>query len=119
MSRIVSHLTETADSLSTVRAYGMLERFFRHNCRLTDSSVEAQLAFGDCYRFVKMATGACGFIVVLATLILNVTHIPDGDSPSLSEIGLALSAASSVSKEPFLQVMRDVSLTPYSKASGQ
>lgn len=97
LSQILSHLTETADTLSTVRAYGVVDRFCRHNCRLTDALLKAQAAYGDCYRFVKMAAAACGFTVVFATLIVNVVPIASGDSLSLSQVGLALSAASSAS----------------------
>lgn len=100
VSRLVSHLTETVDSLSTIRAYGMVDRFCRHCFRLADACIQAQLTYGDCYRIVKMAAAACGATVVLAVLLLSVLSIPSGDSLSLSQIGLALSAASSASTQP-------------------
>lgn len=103
MSPLVSNLTETADSLSTVRAYGMVDRFCRHNCRLTDSYIQAQVTHCDSYRFVKMAAAACGSFVVLATLLLNIARMPSGDTMKLTEVGLALTAASSASTQPGLQ----------------
>ncbi|CAN8025483.1 unnamed protein product, partial [Ixodes persulcatus] len=94
-SRILSHVTETANALSSIRGYGVLERFCRHFCRLVDDSMRAFGAFCVCYRLVRLVTSFCGFVVILCTVLLVILLVPDATSLNPSTVALALSAASS------------------------
>ncbi|CAN8004740.1 unnamed protein product, partial [Ixodes pacificus] len=95
-SRILSHVTETANALSSIRGYGVLERFCRHFCRLVDDSMRAFGGFCVCYRLVRLVTSFCGFVVILCTVLLVILLVPDAASLNPSTVALALSAASSV-----------------------
>uniref|UniRef100_A0A147BTH7 Putative abc transporter n=1 Tax=Ixodes ricinus TaxID=34613 RepID=A0A147BTH7_IXORI len=93
-SRMLQHLTETMDCLSTVRAFGVVERFCAHFCRLTDWNLRAYWTFGCCYRFVRLVSSAVVLVVVLVTAAYMVFFAPtdvygDADDGSM---GLALSA---------------------------
>ncbi|KAM7288801.1 hypothetical protein ISCGN_028984 [Ixodes scapularis] len=95
-SRILSHVTETASALSSIRGYGVLERFCGHLCRLVDDSMRAFGGFCVCYRLVRLVTSFCGFVVILCTVLLVILLVPDAASLNPSTVALALSAASSV-----------------------
>ncbi|XP_077545465.1 ATP-binding cassette sub-family C member 2-like isoform X2 [Haemaphysalis longicornis] len=95
LSRLLQHVTETMDALSSVRAYGVAERFRRHFCRLTDEITRGYSCFGLSYRFTRTLTATAGFAVVMCTLISNTVFSgPEGPDPS--GLGLALSSATSM-----------------------
>ncbi|KAH6921997.1 hypothetical protein HPB50_007295 [Hyalomma asiaticum] len=95
MSRLLQHVTETVDALSSVRTYGAVDRFARHFYRLTDAMMRGYACFGANYGFVRTLTSATGFIVVICTLLTTVVFAgPDGPDPA--SVGLALSAACSI-----------------------
>ncbi|XP_077545467.1 ATP-binding cassette sub-family C member 2-like [Haemaphysalis longicornis] len=95
MSRLLQHATETVDALSSVRAYGVAERFRRHFCRLTDKVTRGFSCFIVAYRFTRTLNCTAGFVVVMCTLISNTVFSgPEGPDPS--SLGLALSSATSV-----------------------
>ncbi|KAG0409887.1 hypothetical protein HPB47_012995 [Ixodes persulcatus] len=96
LSRALSHVTETMDSLSSIRGYGVLERFCRHFCRLVDDTMRAFAGFAVCYRLVRLVTSFCGFFVILCTVLLVILLAPDAESLDPSTLALALSAASSI-----------------------
>uniref|UniRef100_A0A6B0VEZ8 Putative abctransporter n=1 Tax=Ixodes ricinus TaxID=34613 RepID=A0A6B0VEZ8_IXORI len=93
-SRVLQHLTETMDCLSTIRAFGVVDRFCDHFCHLVDRNMCAYSAFTGCFRFVRLVSSAAVLVVVLATVALAVlaTTFTDGNH-SPSAVGLALSAA--------------------------
>ncbi|XP_037271387.2 ATP-binding cassette sub-family C member 2-like [Rhipicephalus microplus] len=94
-SRLLQHVTETVDALSSVRTYGVAERFRSHFCRLTDDSMRGFAGFGAAYRFTRTVTSTAGFVVVVCTLLASTVFVgPDGPDPS--SVGLALSSATSV-----------------------
>ncbi|KAG0413194.1 hypothetical protein HPB47_009668 [Ixodes persulcatus] len=95
-SRMLSHLTETMEALSSIRAYGVLDRFCAHFCRLVDTNSRAYWAFCMYYRVVRVGSCLCGFIVILATMLFTVLLPPWGVHPDPSSVGLTLSAASSI-----------------------
>ncbi|CAN8005580.1 unnamed protein product [Ixodes pacificus] len=95
-SRMLSHLTETMEALSSIRAYGVLDRFCAHFCRLVDTNSRAYWAFCMYYRVVRVGSCLCGFIVILATMLFTVLLPPWGVRPDPSSVGLTLSAASSI-----------------------
>ncbi|CAN7940672.1 unnamed protein product [Ixodes hexagonus] len=95
-SRMLSHVTETMDSLSSIRAYGVLERFSYHFCRIVDTNMRAYWTYCSLYRFVRLSTFFCGFLVVLSTMLFAVLLLPDDSAPDPSDIGLSISAASLV-----------------------
>ncbi|CAN7943231.1 unnamed protein product [Ixodes hexagonus] len=99
-SRLLSHVTGTMDSLSSIRGYGVLDRFCRHFCRLVDETMRGFAGFAVCYRLVRLATSFCGFTVILCTMVLVILVAPDVASLDPSAVGLALSAASSSDIEP-------------------
>ncbi|KAK8787195.1 hypothetical protein V5799_023029 [Amblyomma americanum] len=94
-SRVFQIVTETVDALSSLRAYGVLERFQRHYCRLTDETMRAFGLFTTCYRLTRAIASSAAFLVVLSTLLANTAFAGDG-GPNPSSLGLALSAACSV-----------------------
>ncbi|KAH6922960.1 hypothetical protein HPB50_020323 [Hyalomma asiaticum] len=93
LSRLLAHVTETLECLSSLRAYGVVKRTCDRFCRLADANTRGYSAFCDTYKFTRVITATCGFVVVLATLLLNVVFVDKWDS---SRIGLAMSSASSV-----------------------
>ncbi|XP_040069750.2 multidrug resistance-associated protein 1 [Ixodes scapularis] len=95
-SRLLSHVTETMDALSSIRAYGVLDRFCAHFCRLVDANMRAYWVFCMFYRFVRLGTSLFGVIIVLSTMLFAVLLLPPGVEPDPSTVGLTLSAASSI-----------------------
>ncbi|XP_077545466.1 ATP-binding cassette sub-family C member 2-like [Haemaphysalis longicornis] len=95
MSRLLQHVTETVDALSSVRTYGVADRFRRHFCRLTDEVTRGFSCFLVSYSFTRALTSTAGFVVVMCTLISSTVFSgPEGPDPS--SLGLALSSATSV-----------------------
>ncbi|CAN8006751.1 unnamed protein product [Ixodes pacificus] len=96
-SRLLQHVTETLESLSSIRAYGMVERFCGHFFRLADANMQAFSAFALCYRFIRLSSALSGLAVVTAALFFAVL-LPAwaGKTVEASSIGLALSTALSV-----------------------
>ncbi|XP_065303397.2 ATP-binding cassette sub-family C member 2-like [Dermacentor albipictus] len=94
-SRLLQHVSETIDALSSVRAYGAIDRFRRHFCRLTDDTMRGLASFSATYRFTRMLTSVAGFVVVVCTLLDN-TVFAGPEKPDSSSLGLALSSATSV-----------------------
>ncbi|XP_077545396.1 multidrug resistance protein mrp-7-like [Haemaphysalis longicornis] len=95
MSQLLQHVAETVDALSSVRAYGVADRFCRHFCRLSDEILRGYASFGNAYRFTRSLTSAAGFLVVMCTLVAN-TAFAGPQGPDASSLGLALSSAISV-----------------------
>ncbi|CAN7940136.1 unnamed protein product, partial [Ixodes hexagonus] len=96
-SRLLQHVTETLESLSSIRAYGMVERFCAHFFRLADANMRAFSAFALCYRFIRLSSALAGLAVVTAALFFAVL-VPAwaGQAVGASSIGLALSTALSI-----------------------
>ncbi|CAN7980426.1 unnamed protein product, partial [Ixodes pacificus] len=88
-SRVLQHVTETVDSLSTIRSYGMVERFCGCFCRLVDANMVARNAFVCCLRVGRALVGAVGFAVVFSTLLMALFTADSG----ASGVGLALSSS--------------------------
>ncbi|KAH9364453.1 hypothetical protein HPB48_003941 [Haemaphysalis longicornis] len=94
MSRLLQHVAETVDALSSIRAYGVAERFQRHFCRLADEVTRGYAGFGLAFLFTRFLSSTSGFLVVLCTLLANTVFAgPEGLDPS--SLGLALSVAMS------------------------
>ncbi|XP_077527833.1 ATP-binding cassette sub-family C member 5-like [Haemaphysalis longicornis] len=92
-SRVLQHLTETRDSMSSVRCYGAVKLVCRHFYRLVDGATRPFWATTACVRFARVSGGAAGLFAVLA-LVLTVGL--SASPPSQSGVGLALSAAISI-----------------------
>ncbi|XP_065302552.1 ATP-binding cassette sub-family C member 2-like isoform X1 [Dermacentor albipictus] len=96
MSRLLQHATETVDALSSVRTYGVADRFASHFYRLTDEMERGLVCFGYTYCFVRTLTAVAGFVVIMCTLLTTVVFAGPG-GPDPASLGLALSSACSVS----------------------
>lgn len=94
-SRLLQHVGETIDAMSSVRAYGVTDRFTSHFSRLSDHVSRGSMSFALAYRFTRSLTAAAGFIVVICTLLANTLFAGPG-GPDPSSLGLALSSATSV-----------------------
>ncbi|CAN8026122.1 unnamed protein product, partial [Ixodes persulcatus] len=92
VSKVLQHATETIESLSTIRAYGAVQRFCKHFCRLTDSNMRMNYGYLACFRLSKVLTSVLGFVIVLATLISATLLSSEGESKS-SSVGLTLSSS--------------------------
>lgn len=95
-SILLSQVTETMESLSTIWAYGVVDRFLRHFCREADASVRAYATFNTCYRFIRLVSAVCGFAIVLVALFSMIIGVREGSMSNPGDIGLILTAASSV-----------------------
>ncbi|XP_049276080.1 ATP-binding cassette sub-family C member 2-like [Rhipicephalus sanguineus] len=95
LSRLLQHVTETVDALSSVRTYGVVDRFARHFYRLTDAVMRGYICFGATYGLVRTLTSVAGFVVVVCTLLMTVVFAGPG-GPDPASLGLALSAACSI-----------------------
>ncbi|XP_077561249.1 multidrug resistance protein mrp-7-like isoform X2 [Haemaphysalis longicornis] len=93
LSQLLAHVTEMLESLSSVRAYGVVGRACDRFCRLADANTRGYTAFCDMYKFTRFVTSACSLVLVLAALLLNVVLVDRWDA---SRVGLAMSAASTV-----------------------
>lgn len=94
MSRVLQHLTETRDSMSTVRCYGAVNLVCRHFYRLLDGATRPFWATTACVRFTRVSGGGAGLLAVLA---LVLTVVLSASPLSQSGVGLALSSVISVS----------------------
>ncbi|CAN8006437.1 unnamed protein product, partial [Ixodes pacificus] len=97
VSRLLQHVTETVDSLSTVRSYGVVDRFCRHFYRLTDEGMRVVYGFTACFRMTRTMASLLGFVVVLTTLIMTTAFSSEADDVArASSVGLALSSSVAV-----------------------
>ncbi|XP_077490031.1 ATP-binding cassette sub-family C member 2-like [Amblyomma americanum] len=94
-SRLLQHTTETVDALSSVRAYGVANRFQGHFFRLSDIMMRGYTSYTVTCFFVRTLTATAGFLVVMSTLLANTVFAGSGQ-PDPSSLGLALSSACSV-----------------------
>ncbi|KAG0410064.1 hypothetical protein HPB47_012818 [Ixodes persulcatus] len=93
-SKILQHITETIESMSTVWAYGAVERFCKHFFRLTDDHLKIHYGFLTSFRVTNVLTSLLGFLIVLATLIFSTLFPSEGDGvKEASSVGLALSSS--------------------------
>ncbi|XP_072140645.1 ATP-binding cassette sub-family C member 3-like [Dermacentor andersoni] len=96
LSRMLQHVTETRDSLSTVRCLGAVPRFKLHYQRLSDLGMRAFGGFCMCFRFSRFAAGLCGLVVVLAALAFSVA-LAGREPPEQASSSVALALSSSLS----------------------
>ncbi|KAH9364489.1 hypothetical protein HPB48_018055 [Haemaphysalis longicornis] len=119
-SRLLHHTTETVESLTTVRVFGMTQRFYGRFCGLANETLRASLASVACQRLTRTFAIACSQTVVLATLVFTVVAVGSSDEaaqvPQSSSIGLALSSSlgEEVEKAPTTNTS---GLSPSSKGS--
>ncbi|XP_077527043.1 multidrug resistance protein mrp-7-like isoform X2 [Haemaphysalis longicornis] len=93
-SRVLQHLTETRDSISTVRCFGAVALFNKRFYRLVDDVVRTYWAVIACVRVTRVSGAVAGLCAILAT----VATLALSDHPtSKSGVGLALSSAMSIS----------------------
>lgn len=97
-SRVLQLVTEIADSISLVRAFGVVERFCHHFCRMTDQNMRPYSAFCGCFRVSRGLAGFCGLLIVAATLVFSIFFPTEAGSPDeqSSSVGLALSSSLSI-----------------------
>ncbi|KAH7942904.1 hypothetical protein HPB52_002266 [Rhipicephalus sanguineus] len=93
VSRMLQHLTETRDSMSSVRCYGAVRLVCRRFYRLLDGAITYFWALAGSVRFTRVAGGFAGLCAVL-TLVLVMLLSTTPLSPS--GIGLSLSSAMSI-----------------------
>ncbi|XP_040064399.3 ABC transporter C family member 12-like [Ixodes scapularis] len=82
------------DSLSSIRAYGVLDRFSYHFCRLVDVNIRAYSAFCGLFRYVRLVTFLCGLVTMVCTMLFAVLPSPEDSQPDPSILGLTIGAAS-------------------------
>ncbi|XP_077545387.1 ATP-binding cassette sub-family C member 2-like isoform X2 [Haemaphysalis longicornis] len=96
-SRVLHHATETVESLTTIRVFGMTQRFYGRFCRLADETLRASLASVTCQRLTRAFTIGCSQTVVFATLVFTVVFSGSNDEGTgvaqSSSIGLALNSS--------------------------
>ncbi|XP_049513140.1 ATP-binding cassette sub-family C member 2-like isoform X2 [Dermacentor silvarum] len=95
-SRVLQHVTETVDSLTIVRVFGMTERFYARFCRLADQNLRVSLASVTCGRLTRTFAVACSQVIVLCTLLFSVIGMNPDDVSSSSSIGLSLNSSLSI-----------------------
>ncbi|KAL1426956.1 hypothetical protein MTO96_003255 [Rhipicephalus appendiculatus] len=93
MSRMLQHLTETRDSMSSVRCYGAVSLVCRRFYRLLDGAVRYFWTLAGAVRFTRVAGGFAGLCAVL-TLVFAMLWSTTPLSPS--GIGLSLSSAMAI-----------------------
>ncbi|KAH9365076.1 hypothetical protein HPB48_011908 [Haemaphysalis longicornis] len=90
LSRVLQHLTETRDSMSTVNCFGVVELFQKWFYRLVDDVSRANWAMTACVRVTRVSAAVAGLCAILATVAsLAFSKLP----PSQSGVGLALGSA--------------------------
>ncbi|XP_054931453.1 ATP-binding cassette sub-family C member 3-like isoform X2 [Dermacentor andersoni] len=94
LSRMLQHLTETRDSMSSVRCYGAAALVCGRFYRLVDGALRPFWALVACVRLTGLAGAAAGLCAVVGSL-LAVSLADSGLSQS--GLGLALSASMSIS----------------------
>ncbi|KAH6923117.1 hypothetical protein HPB50_022964 [Hyalomma asiaticum] len=96
-SRLLQHVTETVDSLTMVRVFGMTQRFYERFCRLADQNLRVSLASVTCSRLARTFAMGCSQFMVLTTLVFTVAIGGDvneyEDTSRSSSIGLALNSS--------------------------
>ncbi|XP_070397467.1 ATP-binding cassette sub-family C member 2-like [Dermacentor albipictus] len=92
-SRVLQHVTETVDSLTIVRVFGMTERFYERFCRLADQNLRVSLASVTCSRLTRTFAVACSQVIVLSALIFTVVGVDPRDVLRSSSIGLSLNSS--------------------------
>ncbi|XP_077528197.1 multidrug resistance protein mrp-7-like [Haemaphysalis longicornis] len=93
LSRMLQHLSETRDSIGTVRCFGAVTLFNKHIERLIDDVVRPYWVLCACVRVTRVTgagVGLCAILATVASLLLSNEQI------SLGGVGLALSSAMSV-----------------------
>ncbi|XP_077527021.1 ATP-binding cassette sub-family C member 3-like [Haemaphysalis longicornis] len=92
-SRVLQHLTETRDSISTVRCFGAVALFRKRFYRLVNDVARPCWVTCACIRVTRVSGATAGLCAILATVAaLALSELP----PSQSGVGLALSSAMSV-----------------------
>lgn len=112
-SHLLSNVTETLESLSSVRSYGVVDWFCRNFCRLTDASVRAFQSYTCCYRLARFICSLFGFVIVMVTLVFVFT--PKDAGLDSSSVGLALSSSLAVT----LLILSFLRLRPYGVDDGR
>lgn len=112
-SRVLQHVTETVESLTIVRVFGMTQRFYSRFCNLADRAMRFSLASAGCQRLTRTFAAACSQFVVLVALISIVAVgggaiDEQGDASRSSSIGMALNAALAI---PMMMTMLCISYT--------
>ncbi|CAN8009012.1 unnamed protein product [Ixodes pacificus] len=82
----LQHVTESTESMSSLRSYGVVERFCNHFCHLTDYHLEGYATFCAYYRFSRTLGNLCGFAIVLASILFMLWNPSGGDSASTLSI---------------------------------
>ncbi|KAH9384365.1 hypothetical protein HPB48_026372 [Haemaphysalis longicornis] len=92
-SRVLQHLTETRDSITTVRCFGAVTLFQKRFYRLLDEVVRPQWAMFACMRVMRVSGAVAGLSAILVTV---ATLALSSQQPSKSGVGLALCSVMSV-----------------------
>ncbi|XP_077527047.1 multidrug resistance protein mrp-7-like [Haemaphysalis longicornis] len=92
LSRVLQHLTETRDSIATVRCFGAVALFQKRFFRLLDDVAGSYWVMCACLRVTRVSAATAGLCAILATVTALALSQPP---PSQSALGLALSAAMS------------------------
>ncbi|XP_037579962.2 uncharacterized protein LOC119462766 [Dermacentor silvarum] len=89
LSRVLQHLAETLESLSSIRAFGVVENFCAVFRRLMNEYLRGFLLFILCYAFIRFLVTLSAQTVVIATAVIVVVPA-QGDAASASTVGLSL-----------------------------
>ncbi|XP_077511568.1 ATP-binding cassette sub-family C member 3-like isoform X2 [Amblyomma americanum] len=93
MSRVLQHVAETRDSMSSVRCYGAMSLFCRRFYRLIDGAMRYSWAMIACVRFTRVTGSLAGLSAVFAAVLaLSISSSPH----TITEDGLVLSTAISI-----------------------
>ncbi|XP_049529223.1 ATP-binding cassette sub-family C member 2-like [Dermacentor silvarum] len=89
LSRVLQHLTETLESLGSIRVFGVVENFCAVFRRLMNEYLRGFHLFILCYAFTRLVVTLCAQMVVIATAVIVVVPA-QGDATSAATVGLSL-----------------------------
>ncbi|XP_077355333.1 ATP-binding cassette sub-family C member 9 isoform X2 [Festucalex cinctus] len=92
---LLCHFSETAEGLTTIRAFRHEARFKQRMLELTDTNNTAYLFLSAANRWLEVRTDYLGAVIVLAAAGASIWR-SDCDRPTGSQVGLALTYALTV-----------------------
>ncbi|XP_029681721.1 ATP-binding cassette sub-family C member 9 isoform X3 [Takifugu rubripes] len=93
---LLCHFSETAEGLTTIRAFRHEARFKQRMLELTDTNNTAYLFLSAANRWLEVRTDYLGALIVLAAAVASIRSLPN-DLLSRSLVGFALTYALTVS----------------------
>ncbi|XP_028914137.1 ATP-binding cassette sub-family C member 9 isoform X3 [Ornithorhynchus anatinus] len=85
---LLCHFSETAEGLTTIRAFRHETRFKQHMLELTDTNNIAYLFLSAANRWLEVRTDYLGACIVLTAAVASIASIPGGPKSGLVGLGL-------------------------------